>query len=104
MNMDSATCTSYPCVFMSTPCRVGVDIHVGCCFTDVCVGILVRVSVTPITKGIPAQIFFGRHVFLFPRALPFVFCYDLDLCYQGQAMRAFFIRLGFSLILSKEGY
>ena len=30
------------------------------CFTDV------RVGVTPITKGTPAQIFFGRHVFCSP--------------------------------------
>ena len=28
-------------------------------------------------------------------------CNDLDLCSQGQAVRAFFIRMGFSLILSK---
>ena len=32
------------------------------CFTDVRVG----VSVTPITKGTPAQMFFGRHVFCSP--------------------------------------
>ena len=48
-----------------------------------------------------AQIFFGSHVFLFSRALPFVFFYDLDLCSQGQAVRAFFIGIGFSFILAK---
>ena len=64
------------------------------CFTDV------GVSVTPITKGTPAQIFLGG-MFLFPRALAFDFCYELDLYSQGQAMRAFFIRMGFSLILPK---
>ena len=31
------------------------------CFTDVRIG--VGVHVTPITKGTPAQIFLGRHVF-----------------------------------------
>ena len=34
-------------------------------------------------------------------ALSFDFCYDLDLCSQSQAVRAFSIRMGFSLILSK---
>ena len=29
-----------------------------------------------------------------PRALSFGFCYDLDLCSQGQALRAFFIGMG----------
>ena len=38
---------------MSVPHRVGSTY----CFTDVRVG--VRVSVTPITKGTPAQIFVG---------------------------------------------
>ena len=71
------------------------------CFTDVRVSVGVGVHVTPITKRTPAQIFFGRHVFLFPRALAFDFCYDLDLCSQGQAVRAFFIKMGFSLILLK---
>ena len=28
-------------------------------------------------------------LFLFPRALAFDFCYGLDLCSQGQAVRAF---------------
>ena len=67
------------------------------CFTDVGVG----VHVTPITKGTPAQIFFGEACFLFTRALAFDFCYDIDLCSQGQSVRAFFIKMGFSLILSK---
>ena len=44
------------------------------CFIDVRVG--VRVSVTPIAKGSPAQIFFGNACFLFPKALASSFCYD----------------------------
>ena len=67
-------------------------------FTDVHVGVLI--SVTPITKGTPSQIFLGG-MFLFPRALAFDCCYDLDLCSKGEAARAFFIGIGFSLILSK---
>ena len=70
------------------------------CFTDVSVGVIV--SITPITKGTPAQIFFLGGLFLFPRALAFGFCYDLDLCSQGQVVRAFFLGMGFSLILSKS--
>ena len=65
------------------------------------------VGVTPINKVPPAQIFFGRHVFCSPgHELCYDFCYDLDLCSQGQAVRAFFIKMGFSLILSKvqEGF
>ena len=31
----------------------------------------------------------------FPAALSFDFCYDLDLYSQGQAMRAFFLGMGF---------
>ena len=76
-----------------TDVRVGVGVGVS-----VGVGVGVGVHVTPITKGTPAQIFFGRHVFW---ALACDFCYDLDLCSQGQAVRAFFIKMGFSLILSK---
>ena len=83
---------------MSTPPPLGLGSTYY--FTDVRVGVLVGVSVTPITKGTPAQ-FFGRHVFLFPRALAFDFCYDLDIYSQGQAVRAFFVRMVFSLILSK---
>ena len=57
-------------------------------------------------KAPPAQIFFWEACFLFPRSLALDFCYDLDLCSQGQAVRAFFIKMGFSLILSKvqEGF
>ena len=33
-------------------------------------------------------------LFLFPRTLAFDFCYDRDFCSQGQAVRAFFIRMG----------
>ena len=42
-----------------TDVRVGVSVGVG-------VGVSVGVGVTPITKGTPAQIFFGRHVFCCP--------------------------------------
>ena len=59
------------------------------CFTAFGVGVLV--GVTPITKGPPAQIFFGLHVFLFPRSLACDFCYDLDIWSRGQALRAFFL-------------
>ena len=38
------------------------------CFTDVCIG--ARVSVTPITKGIPAQIFLGG-MFFVPQGIGF---------------------------------
>ena len=48
--------------FMSTPPPVGWGLTY--CFTAVGVGVLV--GVTPITKGPPAQIFFGRHVFCSP--------------------------------------
>ena len=86
-------------IFMSTPRRVGSTY----CFTDVhvSVGVCVSIHLTPITKGTPAQIFSGEACFLFPRALAFDFCYDLDVCSQGQAVTAFFIKMGFSLILSK---
>ena len=49
----------------------------------------------------PLLKFFGEACFSYPTALAFDFCYDLDLCFQGQAVRAFFIRMGFSLIFSK---
>ena len=45
----------------STDCFT--DVHVG---VSVGVGISVGVHVTPITKGTPAKIFFGRHVFCSP--------------------------------------
>ena len=35
-----------------------------------------------------SNVFWGG-MFLFPRALDFDFCYDLDICSQGQAVRAF---------------
>ena len=78
-------------------CRPPVGWGSTYCFTDVSVG--VGVHVTPIIKGTNAQIFFGRHIFCSPGH--FDFCYDLDFCSQGQAVRAFFIKMGFSLILSK---
>ena len=49
----------------------------------------------------PLLKFFLGGMFLFPRALAFDFCYDFDLCSQGEAVRVFFIGIGFSLILSK---
>ena len=45
--------------------------------------------------------FFWEACLLLQVVLCFDFCYDLDLCSQGQAVRAFFILMGFSLILSK---
>ena len=52
------------------PVRWGIDT-----FYHVHVRVRVCVSITP--------------SFLFPRALALDFCYDLDLCSQGQAVRAF---------------
>ena len=49
-------------IIMSTPPPVGWGSTY--CFTDVRVG--VGISVVPITKGTPAQIFFGRLVFCSP--------------------------------------
>ena len=49
----------------------------------------------------PLLNFFWEACFLFPWALAFDFCYDLDLCSQGQAVESVFIGMGFSLILSK---
>ena len=44
----------------------------------------------PPAKGTPAQIFlFGRHVFCFLGHWLLIFCYDLDLCSQRQAVRCF---------------
>ena len=70
-------------------------------FTDVRVLVSVPVSVAPIAKGTPAQIFLEA-CFLFPRALAFDFCYNLDLCSEGHTVRAFFIGMGFSLIIVKS--
>ena len=60
-------CTGQVCITLNLLCRPPIGWGSTYCFTDV--GVLVRVlvlvlvSVTPITKGTPAQIFFGRHVF-----------------------------------------
>ena len=43
----------------------------------------------------PLLKFFWEACFVFPRALASDFCYDLDLCSQGQAVRAFFFGMGF---------
>ena len=45
---------------------------------------------------------FWEACFLFPRALAFDFCYDLDLCSQGQAVRGFFIGMGFPIYCQKN--
>ena len=49
----------------------------------------------------PCSFLWWMACLLLPGELSFDFCYDLDLCSQGQVVRAFFIRMGFSLILSK---
>ena len=85
MNITAELC-------QAPPCRVGSTY----CFTDV--GVCVLISVTPIgTKGTPAQ----RHVFCSPGHWLLILTFDLDLCSQSQDVRAFFIGMGFSLILSK---
>ena len=89
------------CIYVDPPVGWGSTY----CFTDVRISVGVSVGVgvhvTPITKRRPCSNFFWETCFLFPRALAFDFCYDLDLCSQGQAVRAFFIKMGFSLILLK---
>ena len=42
-----------------------------------------------------------QHLFLLQMSLSFDFCYDLDLWAQGQALRAIFVVICFSTILSK---
>ena len=84
---------------MSTPCRVVVNILFYRC---------PRWRPHPRQRhtnyqGNPCSNFFLEACFLFPRALAFDFYYDLDLCSQGQAVRAFFIGMGFSLIFFKRG-
>ena len=59
------------------------------CFTAVGVGVHAVVRVTPITKGSPAQMFFGWHVLCSPG--DFDFCYDLHIWAQGEALRVFFV-------------
>ena len=60
-------------LIMSTPVGWGSTY----CFTDVSVGVRVGVCVTPITKGTPAQIFFGRHVFCSPGHWLLIFAMNL---------------------------
>ena len=94
-------------VWWGVLCLVGVYFYVDIplpigwgstyCFTEVCFGVDARLlHVTPITKGSPAQIFLGG-MFIVHQGIGFDFCYDLDLCSQGQAVRAFFIGMGFFL-------
>ena len=54
-----------------------------------------------LARGPPAQIFWGMACFLFPRSLSFDFCYELDIWAQGQALKAFFVVICFSAVLSK---
>ena len=49
------------------------------CFTAVGVGVHVHVSITPITTGPPAQIFFGWHVFCSPGHCLLIFAMTLTL-------------------------
>ena len=49
----------------------------------------------------PCLNFSWEACFLFPMALAFDFCYDFDLCSQGQVVRAFFIRMGFPKFCQK---
>ena len=51
--------------------------------------------------GFIKQIFWGMVCFLFPGTLAFDFCYDLDIWGQGQALRAFFVVMSFSLFYQK---
>ena len=48
------------------------------------------------------RIFLGVPCFSFPRSLSFDFSYDLDIWAQGQALRAFFVLIGFSTVLTKN--
>ena len=48
----------------------------------------ILISVTPVTKGTPANIFWES-------CLEFDFCYDLELYSQGQAVTAFLSEWGF---------
>ena len=86
---------SFHFTFATNPLFTNVNPPVGWgstyCFTAVGIGVFVGVRITPITKGPPAQIFLGWHVF----------CYDLDIWGQGQALRAFFVVMSFFTILSK---
>ena len=43
----------------------------------------------------PLLKFFLGGMFIVHQGIGFDFCYDLDLCSQGQAVRAFFIGMGF---------
>ena len=56
--------------------------------------------------GNPCINFFLGGMFFVSHSFSFDFCYDLYLCSQGQAVREFFIGMGFSLNLSKvqEGF
>ena len=94
-SMISVTC---PCTFYVYP-PVGWGLTY--CFTDVGVLVGVHVSVTPITKGTPAH-FFWRHVFCSLGHWLLIFAMTvLDICSQAQAVRAFFIGMGFSLFCQK---
>ena len=68
------------------------------CLTDAPIGILVRVSVTPITRQ-PLMKWMACLLLL--GALSFDLCYDLDLYFQDQAVGALFIGMCLPVILSK---
>ena len=82
---------------MSTPPLVGWRLTY--CFTYVHVG--VGLSVIPITKGNPAQIFWEA-CFVFPRELSPDFCYDLDLLLSRSSRESVFHRNGFFLNFVKS--
>ena len=85
------------CTHILVLCRPPPPVGWGSTYYFTAVGFGVRVGVTPITKGPPVQILFWVACFLFPRSLSFDFCYDLDIWAQGQALRAFFVVMSFSL-------
>ena len=89
-------------IFMSTSHRVGEGRHIVLLMSaSASVSASASASSSHQLLREPLLKFFWEACILIPRALAFDFCYDLDLCSQGQAMSAFFIRMNFSLILSK---
>ena len=65
--------------YVDPPVRVGsiFGLQTSCVGVGICFG--VGVSVTPITKGTPAQIFLGRHVFCSPGHWLLIFAMTLTL-------------------------
>ena len=56
---------------------------------------------TDVRVGVGVLVLFWEACFCFHRTLAFDISYDLDLCSQGQAARAFIIGMDVSLFLSK---